>query len=359
MLKYIYILLGCLLATNLPINAQVNRINFTSLSTKDGLLSNSVNAILKDRYGLMWFATDDGLNKFDGTNFTVYRYQRGDTTSLRSNEVLALHEDKKGNLWIGTSGGGLSLYNREKDAFIHYPIKGSNSGLRRNDVIRSICSDYSGKIWIAQFDDLFMLDPATHSISKQELRDNAGRPVKTTLSFVFHDSKQRLWIATDGGLFLYDLKSKTFRHFEHQPANVFSLCGDKVRAIAEDKWGNIWIGTLSGLCKWRPDGSFINCRQIDDSEILCLATDNEGLLWIGTSNGLTLYNDRTNTFRTYTYENGNLQSLTSNWIRCAYIDSQGIYWFGTYRGGITKYEKNINLLNLVLNDVFQKRNTTK
>src|SRR3954468_9684181 len=92
--------------------AQNAPIHFTSLSSKDGLLSNVVNAIIKDSLGLMWFATDDGLTKFDGANFTVYRSNTGDTNSLRSNSVLSLFEDKRGNLWIGTSGGGLSLYNR-------------------------------------------------------------------------------------------------------------------------------------------------------------------------------------------------------------------------------------------------------
>src|SRR3569833_2764327 len=80
--------------TWLPFTAtcQPGHLKFTSLTSRDGLLSNSVNAILKDSRGLMWFATDDGLNKFDGTNFTVYRYSQGDTTSLRECDILTLHE---------------------------------------------------------------------------------------------------------------------------------------------------------------------------------------------------------------------------------------------------------------------------
>lgn len=96
--KHKYTILCCLLLLVHAGWAQSGHISFTSLSAKDGLLSNSVNAIVKDHYGLMWFATDDGLNKFDGTNFIVYRHKPGDSTSLRSNEVLALHEDKTGNL---------------------------------------------------------------------------------------------------------------------------------------------------------------------------------------------------------------------------------------------------------------------
>src|SRR5579883_2103215 len=84
------------------VRAQPSHMNFTSLTSRDGLLSNTINAILRDRYGLMWFATDDGLNKFDGTNFTVYRHIPGDTGSLRANEVLSLHEDARGELWVAT-----------------------------------------------------------------------------------------------------------------------------------------------------------------------------------------------------------------------------------------------------------------
>src|SRR5215216_4662824 len=96
-------------------------INFTALTTKDGLSSNTVNTILKDRFGLVWFGTEDGLDKFDGTNFKIYRHKNNDTSSLKSNEILSLFEDKDGNLWIGTSGGSLSLYDRKKDAFINIP----------------------------------------------------------------------------------------------------------------------------------------------------------------------------------------------------------------------------------------------
>ena len=96
-------------------------INFTALTIKDGLSSNTVTSILRDHYGFMWFGTEDGLNKFDGTNFKVYRYRPNDSSNLQTNEILSLHEDHKGNLWVATSGGSLSLYDRKKDAFITGP----------------------------------------------------------------------------------------------------------------------------------------------------------------------------------------------------------------------------------------------
>src|ERR1043165_6074737 len=111
------------------LDAQQEDINFTSLTTKDGLSSNVVNAILKDRFGLIWFGTEDGLNRFDGTNFKIYRHKPDDPASLQSNEILSLHEDKESNLWIGTGGGSLSLYDRKKDAFINFPANGTPNSI--------------------------------------------------------------------------------------------------------------------------------------------------------------------------------------------------------------------------------------
>ncbi|MCS3801568.1 ligand-binding sensor domain-containing protein/signal transduction histidine kinase/DNA-binding response OmpR family regulator [Chitinophagaceae bacterium OAS944] len=346
------------LISYISVHAQTGHINFTSLSTRDGLLSNSVNAILKDRYGLMWFATDDGLNKFDGTNFTVYRYQPGDSSSLRTNEVLALHEDRSGNLWIGTSGGGLSLYDRKKDRFLHYPKQTGTASLSGSDVIRGICSDYRGKIWIAQYEGLYMFDPATQSISKYLLRDGEGRPVKTTLLSIYEDSKQRLWVSTDNGLFQYNVQTNTFRLYENDKADPSSLAVNRIRAVTEDKWGNIWVGTASGLSKLKPDGSgFIHYNYLKGIELNYLAADDQGLLWIGSLNGLYVYNIQADSFSVYTHENRNHQSLSGNGVRCIYIDKHGIYWFGTYQGGVCKYDKNLNLFNITLNSSFQENRT--
>src|SRR4051812_48284170 len=99
--------------------AQTGDINFINFTNKDGLSTNTINTILKDRYGYMWFGTDDGLNKFDGETFTVYRHHADDSTSVGANRINALCEDNLGNLWIGT-GEALSYYDRKKDAFINY-----------------------------------------------------------------------------------------------------------------------------------------------------------------------------------------------------------------------------------------------
>ncbi|MDO6430334.1 two-component regulator propeller domain-containing protein [Flavitalea sp. BT771] len=356
-----YILFLCLAQMATVASAQPAHINFTSLTSRDGLLSNSVNAILKDRYGLMWIATDDGLNKFDGTNFTAYRKQAGDTANLWANEILALHEDKAGRLWVGTSGGAVSLYDRMHDKFIHYPPGGGGDGFLSNAVVRSICSDYEGKIWIAQFSAPYVLDPATGHISKMDLTPyDHGGPNKLSLLCVFEDSRKRMWVGTDKGLFLYIRSTRTFKQYRHDNLDSSSLVNDYVQALAEDKEGHLWIGTGGGLCTMRPDEkAFISARKIDgrnsvlnEGQINAITVDNDGMLWVATMNGVHVLDPHTGHSVTYLPEEGNSHSLTSGSIRSLYIDKEGIYWFGTYRGGINKYDRNLNLFNVKLGDAF-------
>lgn len=109
--------------------AQGPDMRFSHLKKEQGLSHSTVRSILKDRQGLMWFATQDGLSKYDGKKFTVYRNNPQDPRSLRSNDVSLVYEDKAGRLWIGTFGGALSLYDRQSDSFVHFVDEPANSAL--------------------------------------------------------------------------------------------------------------------------------------------------------------------------------------------------------------------------------------
>jgi signal transduction histidine kinase/ligand-binding sensor domain-containing protein/DNA-binding response OmpR family regulator len=311
----------------------------------------------------MWFATDDGLNKFDGTNFTVYRNFAGDTSSLRVNEVLTLCEDKQGNVWAGTSGGGLSLYDRKKDNFTNYPFQNIHGGFSTKSVIRSICCDHRGKLWIAQFEGVYEFDPVTKIPRELRLGKATDRNrVRITLFCVFEDSKHRIWIGSDYGLYLYKRESDSFVRFSHNPKDSTSLSNDVVKTITEDSTGNLWLGTVDGLNKL-PAGQtgFVHYKNtgpgaigLNSNEINFVAADKEGELWMGTNAGINKFNPATRAVTVFEPDPENIHSLTSKNVKCAYIDKQGIYWFGTFRGGINKYDKNGNLFNLKLSNNFQE-----
>ncbi|HEX8018569.1 ligand-binding sensor domain-containing protein, partial [Mucilaginibacter sp.] len=110
------ILLILVLSFSTRVLCQQSKVSFNNHTVSDGLSSNTVFDIIKDKYGFIWIATEDGLNRFDGINFKVYRNKNDDSTSLRANHITVTYEDRLGQLWIGTSGGALSLYNRKSDA---------------------------------------------------------------------------------------------------------------------------------------------------------------------------------------------------------------------------------------------------
>jgi len=314
----------------------------------------------------MWFATDDGLNKFDGTNFTVYRHVPGDSASLRANEVLALHEDARGNLWVATSGGGLSLYDRKKDRFIHFPRTGDTSGLVPSAVVRGICSGPDGTIWIAQFSHPYSLDPVTGKLTKLQILGAGSAGPQPGLQCIFADSRHRIWVGTDKGLFLYNPATRTFKGFRHNPLDPGSLVHDQVISLAEDRRGHLWVGTDSGLCRMSSDEhSFVAYRQMDEANrvlgyetINAIVPNRDGTLWIGTMEGLHVLEPDTWHATTY-LPDGNVHGLTSKWIKSIYIDPQGIYWLGTFRGGIDKYDENLNLFDVKLGDAFPGSGTKR
>jgi signal transduction histidine kinase/ligand-binding sensor domain-containing protein/DNA-binding response OmpR family regulator len=337
-------------------------INFTALTTKNGLSSNTVNAILKDRFGLIWFGTDDGLDKFDGTNFKVYRHKPGDSTSLQANEILALHEDKAGNLWIGTSGGSLSLYDRKKDAFVNFPA-GRNPNSLKNNVIKAVCSDYRGHIWVIHYAGFDVLDPRTRSIIKIPLTTEVEQSIKTGHGhFAFEDSKQRMWVGLSNGLLQYDPATMIMKQFRYSSRDSSGLADSSINAIAEDKQGNIWIGTRNGLSLYKPGtGQFINYGKSVDkgktfsSTIINSIAVEADKLWLGTESGLYILNTNTGEARKFGFDHRNSHSLSAQAVRSLYLDNQGICWLGMFGGGVSKFDRNLNLFNSVTSNVFDEK----
>ncbi len=361
LIKKLVLICFFVLRLSLIATAQQEDINFTSLTTKDGLSSNAVNAILKDRYGLMWFGTEDGLNKFDGTNLTVYRHKPGDVTSLQANEILALHEDKKGNMWVGTSGGSLSLYDRKRDAFINFPGNGAPHALSHN-VIMEICSDYLGKIWIAHYNGVDILDPETKQVSKFRVNSgNSSSFLTKPVNYIFEDGQHRMWMGTNEGLYQYNPRNKSLTQFVHSSQDPTSLSDNQVNAIAEDYRGNIWIGTNEGLSMLKPaTKGFINYKQGYNnaktiSNIINSIVVDGYKLWLGTEGGLEVLDTKTGEVSKFQFDYRNIHSLTAKAVRCVYRDKQGIYWLGMGGGGIDKYDKNLNLFNLIRSNVFDEK----
>ena len=123
-------------------------IAFDAITTNDGLSQGMVNSILQDKYGFMWFASNDGLNRYDGYKFTVYKNDPNDNNSIAENFIRYLFEDSKGRLWIATAGNGLDLFDRTTETFIHFKHNIKDPNTISDNSITSVSEDSTGGIWI-------------------------------------------------------------------------------------------------------------------------------------------------------------------------------------------------------------------
>ncbi|TFF37523.1 hybrid sensor histidine kinase/response regulator [Mucilaginibacter psychrotolerans] len=353
----------CLILMSTPLIAiGQNNLNFTSITVKEGLSANTVTAIIKDRNGLMWFGTTNGLSKYDGNNFTVYRHHQGDKTSLPSNEVLALFIDHTGKLWIGTAAGGLCYYDTKFDSFKTYTGDGTWKELPTISA-RTILEDHSGNLWVGTYGDLRMIDLQTgHSarlpITYPKITD-AGSFVAISL---FEDRNQNMWVGTNSGAYFYNHSTRKISRYAHNPADTTSLSNNIVKSITEDAKGNIWLGTFDGLNKQVSPGKFAvyKCAKglsnsLSNNAIFALTATKDGDLWIGTEDGVTVLNLSTCVFKQLRPDPRNMFSLKSKSIRSVFIDPDGIYWIGTFGGGVSKYNRHLALFNLKQSNPFDPR----
>lgn len=335
-------------------NAQRHEFNFINFSSNNGLSANTVNAMLKDGLGYMWFATEDGLNKFDGTSFTVYNHNVLDTGSIGTNQIQVIYEDPSGNLWVGTNRT-LSLYDRKKDCFHNYNITNGTA-------IRSICPDDAGRLWIGSYAGLILYDPATQK-AKYYKTDSArpGQLLSNTITCVFKDSRHRLWAGSNTGLYLYQPATDDFERFSNVPADSLSISDNVIKTIAEDKDGHLWFGTNGGgLNMLQANGkSFKSFKSSKDdvntlssNVIFSIVPEGAGKLWIGTEEGLNIFDLQTGKVQRITADVRNKYGPKGKSVRCIFIDKHGIYWIGTYQGGVNKYDKNLVFFNLVQSNPF-------
>lgn len=353
------LLLSCFLVNS---SKGQQEFNFTALTTKSGLSSNTIYLIQKDHNGLIWFGTADGLNKFDGTNFTVYRYDPQNFTSIPSNEILSMYEDHTGRMWVGAGGGGVAYYDYKNNNFVRFRNEKSWPNAATISV-RAMCEDHKGNLWIGTYsNELRLINTHTNEVTKISLDPaTIAQPDKFVVLKIYEDSKQRIWIGTNNGLYLYNWESGNFAHFQHNNANISGLSDDIIKGIAEDSNGNLWVATLGGgLNLLMKDGlSFRNFRHAekdississDDIYTMVLSPDNK--LWLGTEEGLNIFDIKNYTAVIIKPDKRNIYSLTNKSIRSICIDKKGIYWLGTYQGGVDKYDKNLALFNLKENNAF-------
>jgi signal transduction histidine kinase/CheY-like chemotaxis protein/ligand-binding sensor domain-containing protein len=285
-----------------PLHGHDDHIRFDHLTLEDGLSHSSVQNILKDSQGFMWFGTSDGLNRYDGYKMIQYRHNTRDQRSISGNRIMALIEDTQGYLWVGYRQGGLDRYDPRYEVFQHYRHQPGNNNSLSNNHVTTLCAGKEGKLWVG---------------------------------------------TSGGGLNLLDTAKGTFTRFNHDPGNPAGLGSNFIRSLCMDKEGSLWIGSEQGLLqRWNSSGNSFISYQLNkhpvtgsDESINVIYQDNEGDLWIGsTGNGLYLFDPKRETFEHF-FPSTDKNSINDTIITSIYQNPQGILWFGTENGGINVFNK--------------------
>lgn len=372
-LQYLFLLfpltslaIGICVSQNAPspeynaLYGQSPALRFDHLSLEQGLSQSTVNAIVQDAQGYMWFGTQDGLNRFDGYGIVSYKHKPDDTTSISDNGIWCMVCDRTGNLWIGTMRGGLSRYSGTMDKFVTYKHDPANPhSIGENNVI-SLFEDSHGTLWLGTLSQgLDRFDRRTNQFHHYRHDPNDPRGlVDNTVWAIGEDKKNNLWIGTWSGLYKLPLgdgtapQASSFKRYKESDGDASSLSGNNVKTLFVDRKGVVWVGTSGrGLnCYDEKTDGFKHYRSkpgdgssISSDHILSLFEDVAGNLWIGTEGGgLNLYNRRRNDFTTFRHDPTNTTSLNNDIITAIHEDHAGALWIGTGAGGVNWHDAKKN-----------------
>lgn len=338
-MKKILIIIVCLICT-IVCNAQTigGHYYLKNLNIRDGLSQNTVNDILQDRTGFMWFGTKDGLNRYDGSSFRKFKYDRADRQSIGNNYILALYEDIEGNIWVGTDVG-LYIYYPERDCFEAFKQL-SNENTTIDYAAAMITGDGNGDVWItAERQGLFHYNLRTKELKNYTLKNFPF--LTSNVNCVVFDNNGTTWIYGNGLFYSKDglqtispfISSDGKKVFEGDPLMKVVLgtynCLYTASVGGGIKEVNLGSGKVRDLLLTDETGERIWCRE------LMLSSDDE--LWIGCESGIYIYNLRTDK---YTHLRGSMYdpySLSDNAIYSLCKDREGGIWMGSYFGGINYY----------------------
>lgn len=322
-------------------------IRFTALTSEDGLSSGNVFGIAQDIQGFLWFATGDGLSRYDGYSFRIYRFDRGNANSLSNNSMIAVCKGRGGILWLATTGGGVNRFDPGTETFTHYLHKPDNQNtLSGNHISKfGLYEDRQGILWIGTIDNgLDRFNPVSGTFTHyRHDPKNANSLSSNNIESIYQDSGGLMWIGTsDAGLNQLDPASGQITRYLPNPGNLHTLPSANVHGTYEDRAGTFWVGTEKGFGTLdRPTGRFtryIIAPGLPDAAslnaIMRFYEDAAGNLWLGTAGAGALKFVRQQK-RVLQYKNdpANPHSLRNNFVSSFWVDPSGTLWLGTMGGG--------------------------
>lgn len=373
----------------------LNAVRFQRYGVENGLSQTTVRDMYQDQDGFVWLGTQDGLNRFDGYEFRIYRNDPAKINTLGDNHIIALESAGEKGFWVGTQSGGLSLYDPAKDEFRRFQASGKFGDLADNS-ISTIKLDSDKRLWVATnasslqwLDDKQMLFQNVASVNSDSvgkvksildyrnglllgtrngLFQLAGAnarltpwPVQVSLNIEVEtiirslDGKE-IWVSTlEDGIYRYSESGRLLQHITRRDG----LADDNVRDLSFDRLGRLWVATFDGLSRIDSPKAAIKTWRYNEglggtltsSRIQALMEDRDGLMWIGTwLNGVSLFIPRTETFQEITAQSGNKNALPGSAVPGLFVDKDASLWLGVLEGGgLIHYDLKKGILDRFVN----------
>jgi ligand-binding sensor domain-containing protein/signal transduction histidine kinase len=325
--------------------AQVGSIRFETLSVQDGLSQSTVRTIVQDDYGFMWFGTEDGLNKYDGYNFTLYKHDPDNAGTLSDSTITVLFQDSHGDLWVGTTNG-LNRFARASETFEHFRYDRNQPGSLGGVSVSAIAEDNRGNLWVATTEgglSRFRRSDSTFTRFRHD-PDDRNSLTSNSVNALVADPQGGIWAGTSQGLDYYNPEKNRFIHYQNDLRNSNSLADNRVLALFFDRTGTLWVGTENGgLNRFRPSElDFVrylhrpnNTFSLSSNYVGVIGEDSSGQMWVGGRNGLHQFHRENEYFSRYQHDPNNAQSLSNDHVLSIYADRSGVLWIGTFGGGLS------------------------
>ena len=373
---------------------QTDNLKFKRITTKEGLSQGYVTCAYQDSRGFMWFGTQDGLNRYDGYTFKIYRHSANDSTSLSENWIWNIYEDKQGYIWCGTFGGGACRFDREREEFKTFRhISGDTTSLSHNTVW-SFYESPDGVLWIGTNSGLDLYHPESQIFTNYTIPEEGilvfrilplddthlmitsvngvytfntiakefklfkdyftdKNKLKNVRTNIFRNSEGIYWMGSDeDGIFRYDPTNNSKTNYRHDPLNPEqSLSNNQVLDLLQDRSGNVWSATINGLSILKFKGSELigtqnffndpeNQNSISGNNLSNIYESRGGEIWISARDALNQFDQNNNKFLHLKSSSDKSKSLSHSGVLPIIVSKKNpdIIWIGT-RDGLNKFDE--------------------
>ena len=262
-------------------------------SAPSSISSDNVRAVIEDKNKRLWIATDGaGLNLFEPSShtFTKWRENSNIKHTVLSDQIRSMYLQDNGYIWLGYNNGSFSRLNPNDMTFEHFNTRKLIPDLQRDAFITSIVEDEQNILFATDGNGLLKLNKSNHQLTR--LYTGSESPLfSDRLTQVFIDAQRRLWLTSyDAGVSVLKAGSDKFTTWEHHENQADSVAANLVHTIYQDHKKRIWLGTEAGVSLWNSRDSFTSFdikNGLSDNKVLSILQDTSGLMWLGTYNGVT------------------------------------------------------------------------